>query len=387
MIRRRLELAMAVPPSLQREVREKLPYSAESIVSFELSELGDAIDLALADSADGEVVMEKVRQLVESLVKGWRPVDKEILWSHRVAAPHRAAPWDELVARGLVQSEGAGQIALAGDAVRLLEALDRRFVAMANDCFGAEAHRYPTMLSMEAMDRCHYFASFPQHVTFAPHLREDVDSLRAVSAAPQHDEHAFLEHLRPPRHVLSPAICFHTYLGLADRQLDGPRTVTAVGRCFRYESSNFTTLERVWDFTLREIIFVGPKGWVEERRERALAETQRLVEELGLDGWIETASDPFFVNNFVAKRFFQLMTRTKYELQLGLPADGRSLAAASFNLHQDFFGKSFGIAIDGGFAATGCVGFGLERWVWALFCQLGPAIAAWPATVQRALAL
>jgi seryl-tRNA synthetase len=224
-------------------------------------------------------------------------------------------------------------------------------------------------------------------VTFAPHLREDVDSLRAVSAAPQHDEHAFLEHLRPPRHVLSPAICFHTYLGLADRQLDGPRTVTAVGRCFRYESSNFTTLERVWDFTLREIIFVGPKGWVEERRERALAETQRLVEELGLDGWIETASDPFFVNNFVAKRFFQLMTRTKYELQLGLPADGRSLAAASFNLHQDFFGKSFGIAIDGGFAATGCVGFGLERWVWALFCQLGPAIAAWPASVRRALAL
>jgi len=165
-------------------------------------------------------------------------------------------------------------------------------------------------------------------------------------------------------------------------------TVTALGRCFRWESTNFATCERLWDFSLREIMFVGSAEWVQRRRSEAMTQVQAIVEQLRLDAWIETANDPFFVTRFASKRYHQLLTQAKFELRLSLPYSGTSLAAASFNVHQEFFGRSFAVRTpEGGFASTGCVGFGLERWVWVLFAQHGPRIAGWPGEVRDALAL
>ena len=60
----------------------------------------------------------------------------------------------------------------------------------------------------------------------------------------------------------------------------------------------------------------------------------------------------------------------KYELRLSVGADGRDIAVASFNNHHEFFGRRFDIALAaGGPAHTGCVAFGLERWVLALLAQ------------------
>jgi seryl-tRNA synthetase len=244
------------------------------------------------------------------------------------------------------------------------------------------------MLPIAALDRCHYFGSFPHHVTFPLHVREDLSAIEDLASAEASRRDDFAGILARPAHVLSPAVCFHTYLSLRDRPLAAPYTVTAKGRCFRFESRNFATLERLWDFTLREVVFVGPEAWVAEQREAWVDETDRLVDALELDAWIETANDPFFANNAVARRYFQLVSHTKYELRLSLPyAQGRSLAAGSFNLHRDFFGSSFGIAHAGGSAHTACVGFGLERFAWALFAQHGPTLASWPASVLRVLGL
>jgi hypothetical protein len=41
------------------------------------------------------------------------------------------------------------------------------------------------------------------------------------------------------------------------------------------------------------------------------------------------------------------------------------IAIASLNLHRNFFGERLSIAFDGQPAFTSCVGFGLERWLWA----------------------
>jgi seryl-tRNA synthetase len=391
----RVELARAIPDDLIGEVRDKLAYASEALASYEIGEAGAYVDLTLADEARAGEVVAKVRRVIDGLVTGHREVDRHEIYRNAVTPPWQGPVWEALLSAGLVSPEGPGQVSLIGGAAIVAEALDARFAAMARADFGATLHQYPTMLSMEAMDRCHYFASFPHHVTFAPHLREDVESLEEVGRAPGHGEgYPFLAHLRPPRHVLSPAICFHTYLAFADRTIAGPQTVTARGRCFRYEAGNFTSLARLWDFTLREIVFVGPAPWVAARREQAIAACGRLVEELGLDAWIETANDPFFLGNAVARRYFQRVSRTKYELQLSLPSEGgprpgsgSSIAAASFNLHGDFFGRSFGIGDPSGVASTACVGFGVERWTYALFAQLGPDVARWPERARRALGL
>ncbi|MBU1536726.1 hypothetical protein KKF84_15485, partial [Myxococcota bacterium] len=94
---------------------------------------------------------------------------------------------------------------------------------------------------------------------------------------------------------------------------------------------------------------------------------------------IETASDPFFVSNYAGQTFYQLSHKTKYELRLYLPQkEGASLAAASFNWHQTFFGSKFHIQANGEDAGTGCVAFGVERWIYAFVSQYGLNIANWP---------
>jgi hypothetical protein len=119
-----------------------------------------------------------------------------------------------------------------------------------------------------------------------------------------------------------------------------------------------------------------------------MEETIKLADALELAGWVETANDPFFIGRFAAKRYFQLLTRAKLELRLELPYSGGSLAAASFNVHEQFFGRAFGITdLEGQPRTTGCLGVGVERWVWVLFAQHGPRVAAWPKQVRERLGL
>jgi hypothetical protein len=70
----------------------------------------------------------------------------------------------------------------------------------------------------------------------------------------------------------------------------------------------------------------------------------------------------------------QLVNPTKQEAIF----DGH-LAIASVNLHQDHFGRTYDIRQSGDYAYTGCVAFGLERWVYAIVSRFGDDPARWPA--------
>ena len=378
-----------IPAGIVGDVRETISYAWERIRSHEMAADGGSATIELVDESDAPEAERRVRAIVSAMSKRQPAVERSVVYEHRLPARYTGAIDGELAASGAVAMQQPGLATLAGAAFEVIEALDRRFLAMATDVFGAKAHHYPSMIAKASLDRIRYFESLAYHATFAFSLREDMPSILNVSndVIPI-DSPPFLELLRQPAQILTPALCYNTYVYFQDRPLDEPTAITARGRCFRYESRNMATLERLWEFDMREIVFLGPKEWVEERRQMAVRATARLVEELELDAWVETANDPFFMNNFAARRFFQLASQTKYELRLSLPyADGRSLAAASFNLHLDYLGKSFGIARDDGFAYTGCVGFGFERWVWALFAQLGPRVEGWPKSVRAALGL
>jgi seryl-tRNA synthetase len=384
-----IDLPAAIPEELVADVNDKLAYANMHLEHWEIAADRSRVSIHVDDPAALADAALCVRNTVDALVRGYRAVEKDIVWRRPSRARSHCAPiWDQLVQSGLVHREAPGCVSLLGDACRVALALDRRFEAMAN-AFGAEPHQYPTLLPIATLERCDYFSSFPHHVTFAPHLVEDVDRIRRVGDAESFVRAgAIASALATPTHVMSPSVCFHTYAALADSRVPANRTFTAVQRCYRWESVHFATLERLWDFTMREIVFVGDPTWVEYQRQHAIVETTRLVEALDLEAWIETANDPFFVGNFAAKRYFQLLRQAKLELRLALPYAESSLAAASFNVHEDFFGRSFEIRADEKrFASTGCVGFGVERWVWALFAQHGSRVDDWPAGVRDGLRL
>jgi len=159
------------------------------------------------------------------------------------------------------------------------------------------------------------------------------------------------------------------------------------GKCFRYEAMNMQGLTRLWDFTMRELVFLGSGDRVLEQRQECVEAVGAFMDELGLAGEIRTASDPFYIApDASSKTYFQLTAETKYEVSALLPEDER-LAIGSLNYHTDFFGRAFEIGVEGsGPAHSVCIGFGLERFVCAFLAQHGTEPENWPDKVRMAIA-
>ena len=63
--------------------------------------------------------------------------------------------------------------------------------------------------------------------------------------------------------MLSPTICHHLYFMLSNTKLNKNTIATAQGHCFRYESKNMNFLDRLWNFSMREIIFMNLSLYVQ----------------------------------------------------------------------------------------------------------------------------
>ncbi len=352
---------------------------------------GRAVTYELDEGATPDV-HEKIARYLHLMVARFRKIPRRVIHTRARTTP-RPLERDllaRLEAEGWVRIVGSGLAALAGPALRALRAVDEDARQAALAAFGAREETYPTLIPTRTLGRCGYFSSFPQSVSMVSHLVEDLDAIETFRRA-HADETALrateLGALATPECCLSPALCYHCYSSLEGRELgDGPEVVTTLGKCFRYESINMTGLERLWDFTMREIVFVGTEDEVLERRQRAISLVTGQIDKWDLAGQIETANDPFFSAAYAGKTYAQLRSELKFELRLpaGETDEGpREIACASFNLHQDFFGRTFSIETrDGRPAFTSCVGWGLERWVLALFAQHGLEPAGWPATLR-----
>lgn len=263
-----------------------------------------------------------------------------------------ASPMAELRRRGdLVEDDGATR--LAGTAAQLFEFFDATFARWARE-LGADDLAAPPVIPLAVLERAGFVADFPQLL---------------VRAA---DDSAW-----------SPAACYHRYAALAGTRMTQPLVLGVHARCRRAESDP-RPLERATEFTMREIVAIGPREHVERLRHRVLRLVDRFVTALGLDGAIEAAADPFFTAASNGRALTQQAGELKHELRLTLEG-GRRVAVASFNRHHDHFGRAFGIEFDGAPARSGCTAFGLERWVLAFLTQHGLDERAWPASARQAL--
>ena len=384
--------ALPIPSYLVGEVQSKLAYVDEEIARGEVASSGDRITLYLhhpMGARQGELE-EKVQHVVLSMVKGAIRPKVQVLEDYldRPAGGYHADPHEELLQRGELSQETRGVFALGPLLARLIAWFEGRFVELA-ESFGAAPYRFPTLIPTSYLERVDYFSAFPHSLTFATHLHTDLDVIDRFAQGAACNEHGELnappDSFAPIRALLSPAVCYHLYFALADRPLRGGQVVaTAVGNCFRHEAINLTSLERLWNFTMREVIFVGPKDFVLDHRETARQRMARLFEEIGLAYRVESANDPFFIGEFRKQVAFQSAFQLKYEIRARLPFKDSTLAVGSYNYHQDFFGRRLNISLpDGSSAHTGCVAFGLERMAYAFLAQFGLDPTHWPELVRN----
>jgi seryl-tRNA synthetase len=387
--------ALPIPDHLVGEVQSKLAYVDEAIRSAAVSPAGDYITLRLQpaglSAARRQEVAARVQRVVETMARGAiRPKVQVLEDVLDRPTPYNQDPMPALLAAGEVLQEGQGIFALGPLLARLVTFFELRFLGLAG-FFNAQPYRFPTLIPARYLERVNYFRAFPHSLTFATHLREDLDVIDhfAGHAACQEGRlNAALDSFAPIEALLSPAVCYHLYFMLADKPLPGGQVIaTAVGNCFRYEAINLTTLERLWNFTMREVIFVGSKDFVLAQRDTARQRMSQVFKEIGLAYRVESANDPFFIGEFRKQAAFQSAFQLKYEIRARLPFKDSTLAVGSYNYHQDFFGRALNITLpDGGPAHTGCAAFGLERIVFAFLAQFGLDPAGWPKIVRETIA-
>ncbi|MCJ7435811.1 MAG: hypothetical protein MUO77_20215 [Anaerolineales bacterium] len=383
--------SVTIPDHLIGEIRSKLAYVDEAIVKAEIPSAGDHIIIETASQMDQKYIAaleDKVQRVVTTMVQGKFKPKVEILEDYLDRpVPFNDDPNIELINQGEMHQEDTVIFTLGPILSRLIQFFENRFLALA-DSFDAQPYRFPTLIPARYLERVGYFRAFPHSLTFATHLREDLDVIDDFAQHATCDEHGLTtasDSFSRIKTLLSPAVCYHLYFALADKPLpNGQVTATAVGNCFRYESNNLTSLERLWNFTMREVIFVGSKDFVLENRETGRKHMRTVFEEIGLAYRVESANDPFFIGEFRKQAAFQSAFQLKFEIRARLPFKEGELAVGSYNYHQDFFGRHLNITLpDGSPAHTGCIAFGLERMAYAFLAQYGFDTNAWPAVVRE----
>ena len=278
--------------------------------------------------------------------------------------------------RGELWDVAPGVVGLRGDALFLLRWLEREIAALAQR-EAPEEWAAPPGLAMRTLEHADYFASFPFWLTAASHLPDDEASLERIATD--------VEPVLAARSAtvssdvaLPPALCYHVFERLAGRRLETAQLITLSGTCWRHEGARISALERQWAFTMRELVCVGPASEVEEFRQRAMRVAGEFASRLDLDAGFLVATDPFFAPTARGKTIVQRVKALKHELALPIGGE-RSTAAASFNNHEQFFGEAFGITLPTGeIASSGCVAYGLERWLLAFLVAHGVDRMAWP---------
>ena len=386
----RIEPEMEIPDFLVGEIRAKLAYVDETITGADVSGEAGGIVLHLKSAPDADktaYLTEKANLVVSSLVKGaFEPRLRVVVDKTGRKVAYDRDPMEVLARSREVVVEGNGFYTLGPLLAGLLDYFEDRYSAVAVE-MGARPYRFPALISPSYLEKVKYFSNFPHSLSFVTHLREDLDVIREFSERAQARDGAVRAQdgsFASPKAMLSPTVCHHLYMSLADSTVPGQGIVaTATGNCFRYESSNMASLERLWNFTMREIIFVGDEDFVQVGLLRTREKMDAVLDEMEMAYRIETANDPFFIGSYRDQAAYQNAFELKLEVRVMLPYKGDTLAAGSYNRHRDFFGRTLDIRLpDGASAETGCVGFGCERLAFAFVAQHGPDPQNWPKPVR-----
>jgi seryl-tRNA synthetase len=255
-----------------------------------------------------------------------------------------------------------GLATLGPEAIRIRELLEARFLDWAADCKALKM-LFPPLMSVEDLSGLDYFRNFPHLALVVSRIREE--NLQDDYITASDIQSISNSHLATSEYVLPSAACYNAYIFLRNTTLEEPTYITTVASCFRNEVE-YKGLQRLWGFSMREIICVGPIEAVQSHLETFKQRILKFANQIELPLNVQVATDPFYQTQS-ARTLMQQLFPVKEEFVYG-----ESVAIASVNFHRNFFGERCSIKMaDGQAAFSGCVAFGIERWIHALLEHFG----------------
>ena len=220
--------------------------------------------------------------------------------------------------------------------------------------FGAEEYHIPAMICESVLEKCGYFQSFPHHLTLASYVNPD--NYNRVS-----NKHSISdEMIVNSKMYFTPAACLHLY-PMLENSIINELNLTTNARVYRYENKQFNSSTRLWDFSVRELVFIGNREYVQSMLDRFMDITKEFSDKMTLPVNITSAIDNFYPSKKnKVKEKLQKSNPFKHEALCKISDE--DIAIASFNYHGTHFSKAFNFDNNNS-VVTGCVGYGLERWV------------------------
>jgi hypothetical protein len=158
---------------------------------------------------------------------------------------------------------------------------------------------------------------------------------------------------------LTPAACLHFYQSLVDKSLYHDVSALLLAQCSRTENQKWNFPFRLSHFHMMELVVVGHEKTVDKKRQEVQSLLLSTFHRLGLKGGFETATDAFFLGDEEGAKIIQKMKGLKQEFRAIVGKD--SIALASVNNHESYFGRCFAIKSGKEPASSFCAAFGIER--------------------------
>jgi len=387
-----LPLTREIDFEIAGDIEKESVFVSPQIDRIVVSEDLKSARLIAREGANLEEVADKARRFLDVMVKQVTGFEIKVFvdTKRKDTGPYQIGVNDGLVERGWMHDYGKGQVAYSGPVLKLAQLINEKAGELYKKAYNATDGHFPAMIDADTLHKCGYFDSHPNAVTFLGNVIEDFDAIEEFRRANSCSEGALLpqpEHIHIDGMCLNPAACFPCYPTLKGKTYLTGESFTWMGRVFRYESRNINGLDRLYEFNVRELVFVGTEEYVRECRAKALPIVEEMATFFDIDCQVQTATDPFFATVSAAKKFWQAAQEVKNEIKipaLGNDGSTKMLACGSINLHGNFFGKRFEFyCANGEPAQTGCVGLGIERWVLAAFTQHGFEPHRWPEAVRN----
>ncbi len=356
------------------EFRKIVSFISEDITSYSMEE--GKIILRLVNEADNVQIKNEVIRMASKFVST-SELNREV-FVNKVERDYHS-----LYETKIVHVFENGMISLQKEALFLYKYFENIFRNIAifidDQCIEKS---YPVILPINQYKKTGYLTNSPQYSMFCCSACENIQMLEQLDKYA--DSEAIEKYLNRPAYALSPSACFHTYLEYENQILDKNQTVTFTQSVFRNEGRfNYTDFGRLRDYHVREIVLLGNMEYVIEKRKKIVDQIITFIKEINLCGDISIASDPFIMPKMQKFKKIQVTEASKYEMHLNYEKE-QKLSVASFNLHGTAFTHPFNIKIkECQEAVTGCVGFGLERWVLAFLKQYGVNVKNWPQKIKE----
>jgi hypothetical protein len=234
-------------------------------------------------------------------------------------------------------------VMVVGADADLIEHLDNEFQRLAIEICGGKRITIPSLVSVASVKK------------MLPQARLDSQLTHVAPTFP-----GLVEEM-----CLSPAACLPVYPMMREIAPTDNCCLTSRVKVFRYEGGCREPGTRLWEFNVREIVFVGTPQYVASSLDAAAEWTLKFAQRTLGHVRMATSSDAFTGDSEVSQVLERLQKANKLKREALWIGPHSVVPIASINNHLSHFSRIFGWS-DEGRRTSGCVGFGLERWLHAV---------------------